>query len=254
MMEALAPTAIAPRLIGTVSTLDGTYDLGVFSERIHDATDGWTYCLEACQNDQPVTDEMCRLGQTLRELHQCLAHDFGTSMVDSGVIAQQMLARFEAACDQVPELTDLRGPITSILSLTPSTVEVQRVHGDFHLGQALISPTGWTVIDFEGEPLKSPAERAAADAVWKDVAGLTRSLDYARNAYPDPEGAQAQRWYETARAAFLRGYWGTVELPASLLTAYEVDKAIYELIYEERNRPTWAGIPRHAIQTAIALS
>jgi len=53
------------------------------------------------------------------------------------------------------------------------------------------------------------------------------------------------------RTAFLRGYAGG-ELSASeaqLLRAYEADKAIYEVVYETRNRPDWVGIPLGAVAT-----
>jgi maltokinase len=195
---------------------------------------------------------MTALGGVLRRLHEALAGVFGPPTIDGGVIAAQMLFRLDAACQQVAELAGLRAPLAKVLDLANQPITIQCVHGDFHLGQALISPTSWTIIDFEGEPLKTPAERAAPDAVWRDVAGLLRSLDYARHRHPQPDGDQALQWYPSSRQSFLQGYLGSNALPAATCTAYEVDKAIYELVYETRNRPAWAGIPRDAIRTAIA--
>ena len=84
-------------------------------------------------------------------------------------------------------------------------VEVQRVHGDFHLGQTLHTPSGWKIIDFEGEPVKSLAERAAPDSVWRDIAGMLRSFDYAAASVPGP-GSGA--WAAKCRSAFLEAYAG----------------------------------------------
>ena len=252
VMRALAGSAIIPRLIGTWSAPGKTYDLGIFVQRIPDARDGWAYAIDTCQHGVSIADEMERLGMTLHSLHVRLAEVFPTSTIDSGLVCARMLSRLDLACEQLPELRPHRGDLREILTLPPSDIAIQRLHGDFHLGQALISPAGWTIIDFEGEPLKTPQERAAPDSVWRDVAGLLRSLDYARSTtHPYPESSQGYQWYEQARTGFLHGYLASGTLPSALLTAYEVDKAIYELVYEVRNRPTWADIPRRAIASAL---
>ncbi|MCL2782992.1 MAG: phosphotransferase [Propionibacteriaceae bacterium] len=254
VLAALAHCGITPQLIGTLRASDDSYELGIFSQRIAHAQDGWAWCVTACRAGRPINDEMADLGATLRRLHADLADVFGTTTIDASQIGQQMLARLDAARAQVPELDTWAAPLRAVLGLPAASVQVQRVHGDFHLGQVLMSPTGWTIIDFEGEPLKTPAERAAPDTVWRDVAGLLRSLDYARCNHDDPDGDQARQWYQGARQAFLDGYLGASPLPQPMLTAYEVDKAIYELVYETRNRPTWASLPRQAIAEAINWS
>jgi maltokinase len=129
-----------------------------------------------------------------------------------------------------------------------TTLDTQRVHGDFHLGQTLHTPKGWKIIDFEGEPAKTMAERLAPDSIWRDIAGMLRSFDYAAASVPGPNSGA---WAAEARAAFLRGYAGG-ELSGNdsqLLRAYEADKAIYEVVYETRNRPDWVGIPLGAVAT-----
>ena len=75
------------------------------------------------------------------------------------------------------------------------TIDVQRVHGDFHLGQTLRTVKGWKIIDFEGEPAKSLAERVTPDSRWRDVAGMLRSLDYAAGSTLREFGAADQLGY-----------------------------------------------------------
>jgi maltokinase len=253
LLRELATSGVTPKLIGIISTAEGEYDLGVFCERIPDATDGWSYATAACRENRSITAELRQLGGDLRVLHGRLAGIYGTARVPAQSISAAMLARLDEAAENVAELLPLTDALSAVLRLPSGEIEVQRVHGDFHLGQVLRSGRGWTFIDFEGEPLKTMAERKAPDAVWRDVAGLTRSLDYARFTHPDPSSAQAREWYTQARAAFLDGYLGKVAEPPAL-HAYEVDKAIYELVYETRNRPDWAKIPRQAVRDAASAA
>jgi maltokinase len=148
-----------------------------------------------------------------------------------------------------------------------STAIAQRVHGDFHLGQTLRTVKGWKIVDFEGEPAKALSERVVPDLVWRDVAGMLRSFDYAAHAVEaDVEAGseasgqiafRATEWAERNTTAFIRGYVensgrtesGTLSTEQDLiLQAYIADKAVYEAVYEARNRPTWLSIPLGAIE------
>jgi maltokinase len=101
------------------------------------------------------------------------------------------------------------------------------------------------------------AERVAPDSVWRDVAGMLRSFDYAAATVPGPGAA---RWLAAAREAFVTAYAdgpsggthagrGLKPQERAILRAYEADKAVYELVYEVRNRPDWTAIPLGAIRT-----
>ena len=146
-----------------------------------------------------------------------------------------------------------------------------RIHGDLHLGQFLLADAGWFVLDFEGEPVRPVAERQAASSPLRDVAGMVRSFQYAartglaeRGRDVDPElVGMADAWEARAVEAYLAGYRhvdGVDELlPASgadftrLLRAFELDKAVYEVIYELAHRPEWVDIPASAVRRTLSL-
>jgi maltokinase len=110
------------------------------------------------------------------------------------------------------------------------------------------------VLDFEGEPSASEAERQRPDLALRDLAGMLRSIDYAAAV----GGATDPGWADEARARLVAGYTGGdrgATAPAAtpvLLRALELDKALYEVVYESRNRPTWVGIPLAAVDRLLA--
>jgi maltose alpha-D-glucosyltransferase/alpha-amylase len=180
----------------------------------------------------------------------------------------------EAAEEAVAVLSRRRQILDRLGAFNRTDVEAARIriHGDYHLGQVLWTRNDYVVLDFEGEPARSLAERREKHSSLKDVAGMLRSYSYAaavglanhlsRRA-GDRERLEpwAAFWEREVSAAFLRGYResaaGTALLPddpaacRALLDAYLLDKALYELSYELNNRPAWARIPLAGI---LALS
>jgi maltose alpha-D-glucosyltransferase/alpha-amylase len=139
-----------------------------------------------------------------------------------------------------------------------------RVHGDFHLGQVLVTRGDATLIDFEGEPAKTMAQRRAKSSPMRDVAGLLRSFDYAaatgagsRVAESDAAAQRRQQFVQefrlSASRAFLDAYrgvldtaeraWVTAQTQQKLLDLFTLEKAAYEIRYESANRPAWICIP-----------
>ena len=135
-----------------------------------------------------------------------------------------------------------------------------RIHGDFHLGQVLVASADAYIIDFEGEPARSLAERRRKASPLRDVAGLLRSIDYAAATSLDPKNLIASRvspgrrqrlvtrLREGAGKAFLGGYREAAGALAGkarggLLDFFLIEKAAYEVNYEAANRPTWLAIP-----------
>jgi maltokinase len=239
------------------------------------ATDGWELALTSVRDLYAEADlhadevggdfagEAARLGEATAEVHAALATALPTGRLEAkelAALADGMRARLDRAAADVRELAPyvdaLRRAFDEVSTLE-EPVHVQRVHGDFHLGQVMRTLEGWKLLDFEGEPARPLAERRALESPIKDVAGMLRSFDYAaRHLLADHPG-DAQRayrageWADRNRGAFLAGYaraggHDPREQPV-LLRAFETDKAVYEVLYEARNRPTWLHIPMAAI-------
>jgi maltokinase len=248
--------------------------LAMLQAFLRTATDGWTMALSSVRDLLVEADlhpedvggdfagEAERLGGAAASVHGDLAALFETRTLDgehAAALAATMNWRLDAALEVVPELADLADGLRRCfagLASTRAALPAQRIHGDLHLGQTLRTVKGWKIIDFEGEPAKSLEERTALDSPLRDVAGMLRSFDYAAGATLHEFGADAQlsyradEWSNRNREAFLSGYesWSGIDLDASsdAIAAYEADKAVYEAVYEARNRPSWLTIPLHA--------
>ena len=146
-----------------------------------------------------------------------------------------------------------------------------RLHGDYHLGQVLLVQNDFVIIDFEGEPTRTTAERAQKLSPLKDVAGMLRSFDYAMHAAllrlgPERPETLAQlesagrQWRAQARQVFLESY-DAVARAAGLASAraevhgvlelFLLDKALYELRYEIDNRPDWVRAPLRGLSEIL---
>jgi predicted trehalose synthase len=167
----------------------------------------------------------------------------------------QMHARLAAAVAEVPALESHGRALREIFARAARAEwpAQQRIHGDLHLGQVLRLPgRGWVFVDFEGEPLRPMAERTRLDSPLRDVAGMLRSFDYVGGSLRVAGSPrQTSDWVAAARAAFEDGYGDAsgrdVVANRVLIDAFEIDKALYETVYEARNRPDWLGIPVAAV-------
>lgn len=249
-----------------------TGDLAMMTAFQRSATDGWTYATTSVRDLYAEADlhaeevggdfagESFRLGITSATIHAELAKALGVAEWPAErmpVIAAAMRERLDQAVDGVPQLGEYAAGLAAAfddLAAYDRPIGVQRIHGDFHLGQTLRTIHGWKVIDFEGEPAKALTERREADTPIKDVAGMLRSFDYAArhllatDHQGDPQIAyRAAEWSNRNRAAFCEGYAEVAGADPRdddvLLRAFSADKVVYEVLYEARNRPSWVALP-----------
>ncbi len=276
-----------PTLYGWVSCdLDGTLSTGaMLSEFLRTGTDGWQLAgtsvrdlyaeadLHADEVGGDFASESERLGAATAAVHRDLANAFGTSLLppsDIRDLADHMHARLAEACATVPQLApyaDRLGETFDAFAEIDEPLVTQRVHGDYHLGQVMRTETGWMLLDFEGEPAAPLKERRRPAHPLRDVAGMLRSYDYAArhllvsskavSGHPDQLESRATEWAERNRTAFCRGYAeaGGIDPIAHevIVRAFECEKAVYEVMYEARNRPSWLYIPLGSIATLNAL-
>ena len=226
--------------------------------------DAWRVALRAAETNEDFSEPARALGEATAEVHAILASVLPVreaSDADVTDVLFSMTSRMSLALSELPQLEEFRSQIERIYDAARGTSwpALQRVHGDFHLGQVLLVPErGWVLLDFEGEPLRPMAERSQLDLTLRDIAGMLRSFDYAAGSVSLSGGdkAAAAHWASSAREAFLAGYVATSGMDLgrfeSLLEALELDKALYEAVYEARNRPDWVEIPALAIQRLAA--
>ncbi|MCP2339895.1 maltokinase N-terminal cap-like domain-containing protein [Actinomadura rupiterrae] len=260
--------------------------LALLSEYLRTGTDGWKLAVTSVRDwfaqpqhvfgtDQGVGSaggdfaaEAERLGEATATVHQDLAEAFGRAERPPEhvrTMAARMRAQLERVRADVPDIepfTKVIGAAFAALAEWTRPLPVQRVHGDYHLGQVMRTESGWVLLDFEGEPARSPDERREASHPLRDVAGMLRSFEYAArflhtagpNTPPEAERDLEQRaraWVARNRAAFCRGYAsaGGPDPGAheTLLRALEFDKAVYEVRYEAANRPSWLPVPLRSL-------
>ncbi len=266
-------------LFGWISTsnADGLpgYDLAMLQRFLRTATDGWESArtsvrdlladpeLAASEAGGDFAGDAERLGATTAHVHELMADSFPTEIWATeqlGALAERLRARLTAAAADAPMLAPLVPRIEECydaLARLDMAVHAQRVHGDLHLGQTLRTTAGWKIIDFEGEPAAPLAERTMLDTPARDLAGMLRSFDYAAHSVLLQTGAdtleRAEEWVARNRAAFLSGYGFVPDEGATIvLSAYEIDKAVYEVVYELHHRPDWVTLPLRALERLVS--
>lgn len=236
---------------------------------------------------------MTTLGTRTGELHKALATKTGDEAFDPEPITQDdmtswvkavraeamstmdmLAARREsisrAALADAEALLQLREDILTHIESVPTRVQAvkTRYHGDYHLGQVLLTENDFVIIDFEGEPARLLAERRIKHSALKDVAGMLRSFNYAAYAALYEATAEhptdfsvlesfANEWERKVVQAFMGGYEETItgcpvlpqepESAHALIDLFTIEKAFYEVRYELNNRPDWLNIPLNGI-------
>ena len=246
--------------------------LGIVQRYVGGGRDGWELALDEIGSDPDAfVARMAELGAVIGRMHTALASDGSDPAFAPEEPSQESTSLITATIDEqierlfvdLPEDNEALEPIVhrgeevrdrlSLLSHIGASGKLIRHHGDLHLGQTLLAPDRWIVLDFEGEPARPLIERRRKRSPLRDVAGMLRSFAYAASAADIQRGTSApEGWEDRTREAFLSGYFGAVDtalLPPgesnarTLLTIFELEKAVYELRYELNNRPDWVRIP-----------
>jgi maltokinase len=278
-----------PAPLGWIEGLGST--LGILQRFYAGSVDGWNLAtgrvadhFEAEHGDPGnFAGEAATLGRVTAELHAAMAAALpkvSEAQPDLGRLSARLLGQLTQVTALVPELAGHRDAIEEVYAKAEAAGggarHLQRIHGDYHLGQVLRAGQegpehGWVVIDFEGEPARSLLERRRLASPLQDVAGMLRSFDYAAfqplvlGEGPSREAlarfeAPAAAWIGANRDAFLEGYLSTAGADSGwlaggdhelLLRAFELDKAVYEVMYEARHRPSWLQIPLGGIRRLL---
>jgi trehalose synthase-fused probable maltokinase len=281
-------------------------DLGLAQSFMSDAVDGWQRTLGSLgslygqiepedlpedrrflieERGREMLEEISELGETTAAMHVALTLEETTAAflpetIDSFDLeawATRAMASLQRLMDEgVVELQPIAGRIEERIDALRGVATgglKTRVHGDYHLGQAIRTSKGWRILDFEGEPARTLDERRDKQSPLRDVAGMLRSFDYAATAAlfertePDTDEWRrlepwAQEWEALARDRFLSAYLSKAHvegrfLPPEkdvldlLLDVFELDKALYELAYERSHRPDWVRIPLRGLRHVI---
>jgi maltokinase len=245
--------------------------LGILQEYLAGARDGWELALDEIGSDPDgFLGRLRSLGEVTGDLHAALGSDSSSHDFAPDQPSQEALSLLTADVDEQIERIFLDLPDSEAiapiagrgqdvreklqaLSHIGAGGRVIRTHGDYHLGQTMLTDRGWVILDFEGEPARPLPERRLKRSPLRDVAGMLRSFSYVTAGARQLRGIDVpEAWEERARAAFLEGYFEHVDaglLPpgeaqtGQLLAVFELEKAVYELRYELNNRPDWIGIP-----------
>lgn len=276
-------SGVSPQLYGTCYYADATgkrYTLGIFEERATGMQDAWAYF-------NSVMDAPCAeaLGIATAKMHRALRGLPGTAaqspeipfdklehLLNSATGAADAVSADISAGNEMRELAEkVKATFPKLKRMAkdafgaPTGSELfapQRIHGDYHLGQVLVSVAkaaqnsvaknapAFKILDFEGEPSRTLEYRRALRSPLVDVAGMLRSFQYA--------GATSGFDCTACEHAFLKGYAQAARIDAvaahvdletleRAATPYILAKAVYEACYELEFRPGWFHIPARAL-------
>ncbi|HUP69221.1 MAG TPA: phosphotransferase [Acidimicrobiales bacterium] len=255
-------------------------DLAVATRYLAGGAEGWALAqtslrdLYATGCDDPgecggdFAAEATRLGTVTATMHLALAEQFGSEPGDAAAWADSLEAQLSRLADADADPASAKDFVERVRTVADAGPAI-RVHGDYHLGQVMRTDRGWFVLDFEGEPARPLEERRRPTSPMKDVGGMLRSFHYAAQVTLTErdvlEHAELLRfgvaWERRNQGAFLAGYFGTEGVDAVLpggsdqrdlvLAAFELDKAVYEVLYERAYRPDLVDIPLGAISRLL---
>jgi maltose alpha-D-glucosyltransferase/alpha-amylase len=139
-----------------------------------------------------------------------------------------------------------------------------RIHGNYHLGQVLLTGKDLAIKDFGGDPYRTLSERRLKRSPLRDVVAMIASFHY--TAY---EGLRdtpellpfAGFWAYHQSGFFVKAYLETVHeasfIPVNkqdlqmMLQTYLLQRALHNLADDMNSRPEWAIVPLGIIKTVL---
>ncbi len=282
----------SPALVGWLEYIPTGEEQGGAVATVHEAitptTDAWAYSIKTLSEDLYASGTLLNMaahaGMLTADMHKVLANsEFSPAFApvtpsdaEKWKTARIMTDHAQSVWDLLSTadvVPPLQQRLKAVLAQQQRVVEALeamahlqqtaayiRVHGDYHLGQLLIDPAHETlhVIDFEGEPRRTLAERRRKTSIFKDLAGMSRSFGYLCHrpviSGPRVEAADLTRAFLKAYTASANGqcfYPDTAGEAEKLLNGFMLDKAIYELAYEAQYRPDWIDAPLTAVENFL---
>lgn len=264
-----------PEIYGYLQYHSGSddYTLMLLEERIESEGTAWEVWKEPMVNPAASRDLMAEadsLGETIARLHLELEQmsrrigQFGP--FEAAMLSEKISGLERIIHDQLlPQLKDMAEMALDQLHDIRQTIHHMnwgfrfRIHGDLHLEQVLKTDSGWKVIDFEGEPLKSIGERGNWDSPLKDLASLLRSVSYrvyslnpvAAKHYEDALQRQIVAGYLKAYHGFNGEFLPDIAAIHELLDIFQLERVIYEYMYELKYRPDWVRIPEAGLKRLL---
>jgi 1,4-alpha-glucan branching enzyme len=253
--------------------------LAFAQEFIPGVEDAWRVALVAAASGTDFTARARDLGVVTAEIHLALASTLGREEATPearDALARSMQQTYAAAVASASELEVRAADVQRLLESAGSLTwpPLQRIHGDYHLGQVLLSNNDFVIIDFEGEPARTLEQRRRKHSPLRDVAGMIRSFNYAARAalarlpwegFTDHDmlEAAALQWEAETVAVFNEAYaaaashsilfdeWTDMQ---EVLRLFILEKTLYELRYELAHRPDWIGIPMGGLRALFPLA
>ncbi len=266
LLTALSAAGFAsmPRLDGSLTVRGMT--LAVVTGLVPARADGWNTTLEELAAGPGwLPGRAARLGDVTARMHAALATALEPPRRESRADLDRLAASISNGLQELAGRVPAAGEAARLaaeLAAGAAPGQLIRVHGDYHLGQVLWSDElGWIVIDFEGEPDRSLADRRDPRSPFVDLAGMTRSFDYVVDGAPRLVGVELPGdWLDACVDAFLSAYLAAVPpdlLPPSRddverrLALHELERLGSELRYELVHRPEWVEIPAAGLQRLL---
>jgi maltokinase len=271
-------SAYVPRIYGYFSyrrSDEAEYTLGIVQEYIENHGTGWEVWAALVQEERPDPEgkyyqQAFSLGEVLAGMHRELAfigrREGRRTSFGKGMLVERITRLIATVNTELAAYPDYAATVIQRLRRLTAEVETERnfgaaypIHGDLHLQQVLATDTGWKVIDFEGEPLKTVAEREISDSPLKDLASMLRSISYRVYTLDQIE---PDTWESILQTGLIAGYLAAYRkggedfLPQAsglekMLILFQLERVVYEFVYESKYRPDWLKIPLKGLETLL---